>query len=336
MGSVLLLTRLRHPWNNGHYYAQGMRELGVTVTGFDPEMAAHPEAEFTTLLARTSPRVLLLTKGTAVPAHWVEMARERSVLTVQWHPDPILDQSVLRLACKVDFFFTMAQGLVEAFRQAGVPRVAWLSQGFAPSFFQPGEITGEDRSLFAASVTSVGNLSSRPEYVGRRRSLSRVLKEGFDLKWWGPPPTRSLRNLPLLLSRLGRAYGGRFVFGSEYAKVAALSGIFLGFDRCPEVRNSMSQRLYMAVGCGAFYLCRYVQGMEEVLEPGKEIETFGGDEEMVDKIRYYLPREGARRKIAEEGRHKVLQRYTYRHRFEEMFRLLARETGVRVLSGRNQ
>ncbi|MDH7500963.1 MAG: hypothetical protein QHH30_11345, partial [candidate division NC10 bacterium] len=87
MGSVLLLTRFRHPWNNGHYYAQGLREIGFSVEGFDPEAATDPEGEFASLLCRTSPQVLLLTKGTAVPEHWVEMARDRSILTVQWHPD---------------------------------------------------------------------------------------------------------------------------------------------------------------------------------------------------------------------------------------------------------
>ncbi|MDH7500941.1 MAG: glycosyltransferase, partial [candidate division NC10 bacterium] len=74
--------------------------------------------------------------------------------------------------------------------------------------------------------------------------------------------------------------------------------------------------------------------VEEVLEPGKEIETFSGEEEMMDKIRFYLPRQEARRKIAEQGKQKVLARYTYRHRFLEMFSLLRKELGIRLPMGR--
>lgn len=328
---ILLATRFRYPWDDGHYYAQGLRELGVRVEAFDPEAAADPEAAFYAHLERSSPNALLMTKGKGVQDHWLDAARSRSTLIVQWHPDPVLDETVLRLARKVDFFFTMAQGLVEDFRKAGVPRVAWLSQGFAPSFFELGEVTPRSRAFFGSTITFVGNLSELREYLVRRRFLKRILQEGFDLKWWGPPPARKLRNLPFFLSSVWRAYGGRFVYGSEYAQVASLSRIFLGIDRAPQIRNSMSERLYMAVGCGAFYLCQHIEGIEEVLEPGREIETFASEDEMMDKVRFYAPREDMRKRIAEQGKRRVSAQYTYRHRFSEMFSRLERELGVQLL-----
>ncbi len=328
---ILLATRFRYPWDDGNYYAQGLRDLGFRVETFDPEAAGDPEAVFYAHLEKSSPHALLMTKGKGVPDHWLDAARSQSTLIVQWHPDPVLDDTVLRLARKVDFFFTMAQGLVEDLRKAGVPRVAWLSQGFAPSFFDPGEISLQRRAFFGSTLTFVGNLSELPEYLVRRRFLSRVLQEGFELKWWGPPPARKLKNLPFFLSSLWRAYGGRFIYGSDYAQVASLSRIFLGVDRAPHIRNSMSERLYMAVGCGAFYLCQHIEGIEEVLQPGREIETFAGEDEMVDKIRFYVPREDLRKRIAEQGRQRVLGQYTYRHRFQEMFSLLQRELGTQFL-----
>lgn len=159
MKKILLLTRFRHPWNNGHYYAQGLRELGLTAVGFDPEATADPESEFSSLLEKLCPDLLLLTKGTGVPEHWLDLARSRSIPSVQWHPDPILDEAVLKLGRKVDFFFTMAQGLVEDFRKAGVARVTWLSQGFAPSFFESGEISPPKPGLLRIQR----NLSREPE-----------------------------------------------------------------------------------------------------------------------------------------------------------------------------
>jgi spore maturation protein CgeB len=154
--------------------------------------------------------------------------------------------------------------------------------------------------------------------------LNRVLEAGFVLKWWGPRPPRKLKELPFLLSRLCRAYAREFVYCDTFSKVARASRVFLAMDSYPDMRLSMSVRLYTAVGCGAFYLCRRVKGIEEVLVPGKEIEVFDDYEEMIDKIRYYLVHEEERRRIAHNGRQRVLKEYTYERRFASMFDVLKR------------
>ncbi len=90
------------------------------------------------------------------------------------------------------------------------------------------------------------------------------------------------------MGQLGRSYGGKFVWGEEHAKISRLSKIYLGFDAMPHIRKSMSERLYIAVGCGAFYMCQHVDGIGDLLEPGKEIMTFQSEQEMIDLIKYYL------------------------------------------------
>ena len=84
----------------------------------------------------------------------------------------------------------------------------------------------------------------------------------------------------------------------------------------------MSERIYMAVGCGAFYMCHHVDGIEEVLEPGKEIVTFHSEDEMIDMIRYYLKHDDLRRKIAMAGQRRVLKEHTYEVRFRQMMEII--------------
>ena len=134
-------------------------------------------------------------------------------------------------------------------------------------------------------------------------------------------------NIPVIFSKLGRSYGGRSVYFQDFAKIVQCSKLFMAFDAVPQVRKSMSARMYTAIGCGAFYLCQYVDGMEEVFVPDKEIVTFRDDDEMIDKIRYYLPREDKRREIAGNGQRRILAEYTYQHRLNEMMDIL-RKNGL--------
>ena len=120
----------------------------------------------------------------------------------------------------------------------------------------------------------------------------------------------------------GRSYGGKFIWGEEYAKVAQLSKVFLAFDSLPHIRKSMSARMYTAVGCGAFYLCQHVEGIEEVLVPSREIVTFRSEQEMIDMIRYYLKNDKERKRIAETGRDRILKDHTYEIRTREMLRII--------------
>ena len=84
----------------------------------------------------------------------------------------------------------------------------------------------------------------------------------------------------------------------------------------------MSARMYTAAGCGAFYMCQHVAGIEDVLTPGREIVTFRSDDEMIDMIRYYLSRDEERRGISEAGKLRVLTDHTYEVRAKQMIEIV--------------
>ncbi|NKE70976.1 CgeB family protein [Candidatus Manganitrophus noduliformans] len=320
MDPILIVGSFGKPWNTAHYLVHAAEKIGHRVSTFDPLQAGATEEMLMKRVEESRPTYMLIMKGTGFKPEWNEALKEKGIYTILWHPDPDIPDWLLPLIRSVDFCFTMAEGMIPEWKEKGAKQVAWLSQGFEPAFFEAGPITDMDLRFYGADVAFVGNIDSTNNYLTRRYKLKRILREGFHLKWWGPRLGRKLINLPILLSSIGRAYGGRFIYGPEFAKVALCSKVFLAFDRETEIRLSMSARMYTAVGCGAFYMCEAMDGIESVLTPGKEIVTFKGEEEMIDKIRYYLPRESEREQIARAGQGRVQREHTYQRRLEQMFR----------------
>ncbi|NJD54887.1 MAG: glycosyltransferase family 1 protein [Nitrospirae bacterium] len=312
---LILVADYSRPWNNAWFYEAGFEKNGHTVVRFDTKGHKQHGTEIVALAKEVHPDFVLHTKD-EFPVHVFEELRRISRV-IQWYPDPVIPEWLPPYVKECDMFLTMAEGLVDEFRKLNLNSF-WLTQAFEPSFFRLSAISEDDRAIFSADVAFVGNLGSKPQYLSRRTALERVIGTGAALKWWGPKIPWKITNIPLVYGKLGRAYGGRFVWGEEYAKVARLSKIFLAFDSKPELRKSMSARMYTAVGCGAFYICRHVDGIEDVLVPDKEIVTFHTEDEMIDKIGFYLRNDDARREIAAAGKARVLRDHIYEVRIHQM------------------
>ncbi len=321
---VLIASDFRNPWNPGYYIKRGFERNNVAVGIFDPLASTSPHSDLMNAVAALSPDMLLYIKDYGLKPKWLMEVKQKGILLVQWYIDSVIPDWLPAYVKVSDIFFTMSDGLVDEFRKIN-PNSFWLTQGFEPSFFEVDEFTKDDIKRFSADVTFVGNLGSKGHYLARRGALEKVMDAGFNLKWWGPRIPRKLSTIPLILGKLGRSYGGKFIWGEEYAKVAKLSKIFLAFDSMPHIRKSMSARMYTAVGCGAFYMCLHVEGIEEVLVPDKEIVIFHSEDEMIDKIKFYLPKEDLRKKIAQAGQKRVLKEHTYEIRISEMLSIIKGE-----------
>jgi spore maturation protein CgeB len=326
---TLLSAPDNRPWAMGRYLKAALEALGVEVRLFDFREAKDLGVELREHVRDFKPELHLLFKGELFNKEFIESVREAGAPTVLWHHDvePVLPHWLLEVAGASDFFFTHARGMVDRCRKAGLAQTEWLSEGFPETFFAFDSITPEERALYTTQVTLVGNIHMNPLYRLRAEMINCAIKEGFGVKWWGPRISRKLRNLGLILSRAGRAWGGRMLANQDFAKAVTLADIFLARDVHPEEDASMSNRLYWACGSKAFYLSYYTEGIEDVMVPGKEIETYRTLDEMVEKIGFYLEHPDERKQIAEAGQDRVMKHYTFRHRLEEMYARL-QEVGV--------
>jgi spore maturation protein CgeB len=332
MARILLSAGMTRPWSPGHGLRPALERTGHTVHVFDYLGVEDVRRELLATVRGFRPNLHVAYGGERYTPDLIGELADQGLVNVLWYPEvtPNPRPEAVELGRAYDFFFTMAEGLVERFQAAGLPEAAWLPEAMEPSLYEYDEVTDLDRELFSCDVTLVGKLESdNPAYMERWKLVKRIVDEGFDIKWWGPRLRRKIGTfvLGLLLSKVSRAYGGRFVWNETYAKAIHLSKVFIARDAYPAIRLSMSARAFTAMGLGAFYLTYPTRGIEELFEPGKELVTFASPDEMVEKIRYYLAHDEEREAIAGAARAKVLGHHTYEHRFRRMFEVLA-ERGV--------
>lgn len=92
---------------------------------------------------------------------------------------------------------------------------------------------------------------------------------------------------------------------------------------CPD---AFTTRSFEIPAAGAMLLAERTDEHRALFEEGREAEFFGDEEELRDKLRYYLGQEPARRRIAEAGRARALAQYHWRHVLEPA---IARVEGIR-------
>lgn len=82
----------------------------------------------------------------------------------------------------------------------------------------------------------------------------------------------------------------------------------------PQKRTQMKLRMFEVPACRALLITQNHKGLEQFYVPGKEVEVFDTEEEMQDKVRFYLKNESSRKAIAEAGWARFMKEHTSRNR----------------------
>src|SRR5829696_8072533 len=83
--------------------------------------------------------------------------------------------------------------------------------------------------------------------------------------------------------------------------------------------HQQTSRTFEIPACGAFMLAERTDEHLRLFEEGKEAAYFGSNEELLEKVRYYLDHEDERRRIASAGRKRCLDSgYSHHERLKYM------------------
>lgn len=88
------------------------------------------------------------------------------------------------------------------------------------------------------------------------------------------------------------------------------------------IRNGLSLRIFDVLASGGFLLTNYQNDLNGIFTPGVHLDTYGSQEELLDKTAYYLSHPKERSEIAAEGLHEMQAKHTYPIRLQEMMSLL--------------
>jgi hypothetical protein len=78
-------------------------------------------------------------------------------------------------------------------------------------------------------------------------------------------------------------------------------------------------RDFEAPMCRACYVTGHTDEIAEFYEVGKEIDTYRSEEELVDKVRFYLGHTAAADKLREAGYQRAVRDHTWAQRFQQLF-----------------
>ena len=87
------------------------------------------------------------------------------------------------------------------------------------------------------------------------------------------------------------------------------------------IKTGIPLRVFDVLGCGGFLISNYQEELEELFVDGKDLVLYHSQEELVEKVDWYLKHDTERKKIAVSGYNTVRERHTALDRLEELFRI---------------
>jgi spore maturation protein CgeB len=212
---------------------------------------------------------------------------------------------------ELDKFYTMDVDAVDELKKLGV-NAEWLTEGCYIEDHSEQVFNSFQQKKYGADVVFIGSLGGI--HPNRDKLLKRIADEGFDFKLYGDV-FYSDSTEPKWVIDHHTGYG---VINNYHSLVCNTSKIVIGIDGWPERDKSMSARIYRTLCCGGFLLTTHTKNIEELFTPGVHLDVFDNEDDMVEKILYYLQNDDKRQKIAKAGQELVQKEHTFGHRLKKI------------------
>jgi spore maturation protein CgeB len=266
--------------------------------------------------------VLWLEKGLIIDAATLREARrlQPKCRIVGYSPDDMYarhnqSRQFLQSLPYYDGYFTTKSYGVSELQKLGVRKAFFVENAYDSVLHRPVALSPSDRRELGAPVGFIGTAED-----ARGRSMSFLAENGICVKVWGNL-WREQRNR----SKGKYEVCGPSQYGEEYVRRICAFDINLAFLRKIN-RDRQTTRSVEIPACGAFMLAERTDEHQTLFEEGKEAEYFDSDEELLDKVRYYLAHESERKRIAAAGRARCLSSgYSYDARIEKMLDIVMQE-----------
>jgi len=217
-----------------------------------------------------------------------------------WNPDArkSIDNwaSLFPLIKLVDFHFVVDINLIDDWKKLN-PNTFWLPQGLQDEIYnRPKIITKIDIKKYSCDVSFCGDrIGSYHKF--RDKYLIPIENMKINFKHWTG------------------------IYNEEHNKMVSLSKINLGCSGSnnAKIRTSVSVRDYKIIGAGGFLLTDSGGGLDKIFpcEGHKKIlDYYNSPNDLIKKIKFWLPKNEERKKIAERGYEWIHKNATYVHRIK--------------------
>ncbi|OGB28537.1 MAG: hypothetical protein A3F78_15475 [Burkholderiales bacterium RIFCSPLOWO2_12_FULL_61_40] len=198
-----------------------------------------------------------------------------------------------------DLMLAYRHANVDALQSAGAKRVELMRSWYVADRNHPVELSNDEKLRFAADVVFIGHY----EPDQRLAYLEEIVRQGFSLRLFGPTKywTKPLAQ-SLLLRQLAPA---QMVWGADYNRALCGAKIALCFFSKLN-RDTYTRRCFEIPATKTLMLSEYSDDVASLYGEGVEADFFRNQNEMIDKIKFYVGDERARQHVADRGYQKVV------------------------------
>ena len=191
-----------------------------------------------------------------------------------------------------DLIITTKSYNVKELLSMGAKRVEFMNNSYDTEIHKPVKISQIDKKKFGGSVGFIGAWEKE-----RSNSISFLAEAGIKVRWWGG----GWSNKAFSPNVQNLVYENDALWGHDYAKAINAFDINLCFLRKMN-RDLQTTRSIEIPACGGFMLAERTEEHQILFEEAKEADFFSNNEELLDKIKFYLANSNIRLKIAQAGR----------------------------------
>jgi len=278
--------------------------------------------EIVRIAKEVKPEIIWVDKGLWICSETLKKIRNSIKTTiVHYNPDdPFGDfrkgwRAFIKAIPEYDIHFVPRDCNIKEYEDVGAKKVFRLYRGFDPNTHHPMPISAKERENFGGEVGFIGSWEKE-----RADSLVFLARQGIKIRIWGEGwnmaahPNLIIENQALL--------------GADYAVGICSFDINLSFLRKGN-RDMSTSRSIEIPACGGFMLTERTDEHLALFEEGREAEFFGSDEELLDKVKYYLAHPEERKRIAAAGRERCLKSgYSYQDRLKRLLSVIETQQAV--------
>jgi spore maturation protein CgeB len=267
------------------------------------------------------PNAALTLVGFKLPFEKVEWLKKQKVKTAVWFTeDPYYMDRTKIISRFYDFVFTIDSAPLDFYKVNGHKHAYHFPLATEPEVFYPKPI----ETKYSSDICLLGfpypdrikyiqfllrNTPYRIRVVGQWRNCLNLFRQNKNLtiheEWVEPAVAANYYNGAKIVLNTHRPFNLR-----QNKNGLGIAG------------KSINNRTFDVAACGTFQLIEFKEDLPSHFIEDEEMVTFRSDQELIQKLDYYIPFEEERKRIATNARNRVLREHTFAQRLEEMLRII--------------
>lgn len=323
------LERLGHTVRTIHYTSIGIdrltlsgRRIAASVPMLDKGLERlrnrwlrRRDARILAAASEFKPELTLVHRGESLaPELLKELKRRTGRPLVAWWGDDPFEYGSGHLLPLYDTVFMFDRSYLPRLKEIGVHRAEFLPAAVDPSVYHPRQLSAKEQSRYGCDLALIG------WYYPYRGEMVHQLRE-MNLKVWGRGWLSAEARQTLNGASRKILIEDRFVSGPDACKIYNAAKIGLNIHSHQTHDGGLNMRVFELAASGCFQLTDAVSGMEEMLEPGKEVAVYRSTEEARSLADHFLKHPEERAAIAARARERVLKQHTYDHRMRSLLEM---------------